>query len=107
MASSAKEILLNESITGAVNGASKSLGTKGKDYICSLVVSNYSAGTVNSKVQHSPDGVNWVDLVTFAGLAANGVDVQTPTTPVLGFVRAITSSGTADVKIDLNFSESK
>lgn len=107
MASSAKAILLNESIAGAVNGESKSLGTKGKDYICSLVVSNYSAGTVNSKVQHSPNGVDWVDLVTFTGLVADGVDLQVPSIPVLGFVRAITTSGTADVKIDLNYSESK
>ena len=48
-----------------------------------------------------------MDLVTFAGLVADGVDLQVPSIPVLGFVRAITTSGTADVKIDLNFSESK
>tara|TARA_R100001530_G_scaffold135172_1_gene111721 strand:+ start:210 stop:533 length:324 start_codon:yes stop_codon:yes gene_type:complete len=107
MASSAKEILLNQTIAGAVNGSSKSLGTKGKEYLCSLVVSSYSSGTVNSKIQHSPDGSNWADLVTFTGLVANGVDLQAPTVPVLGFVRAITTSGNADVRIDLNFSESK
>ncbi len=109
MASSAKVTLLEESLAAA-NSTSEStiLGTKSKDFVGYLVVSNYSAGTVNATIEHSPDGVNWFSLMTLGPLSANGADLDFPTSAVLGHVRAVvTGTPTADVRVDLAYSEAR
>ena len=55
-----------------------------------------SSPTSQIKVQTSPDGENWVDLVESTELTAEGTKVETKSTttlPLLKFVRAITSLG--------------
>ena len=55
-----------------------------------------SSPTSQIKIQTSPDGDNWVDLVESTELTADGTKVETKssaTLPLLKFVRAITSLG--------------
>jgi hypothetical protein len=110
MASIAKLVLLDEVITASKDGGSVSLQQSQVDFVGHLKISSYSAGTFVGKIQHSPDLVDWFDLVTFSSLTENAIELKFPTTPLLGHVRAsIAASSTPDarIKIELHYRTSK
>lgn len=119
MASSSKLILVNEALTATNTSATQSLGPRSKKFVAFLLVSVCHADTtVASKIQHSPDGSTWFDLVSFTnivGTTGNEVKHESAFTvassAVLGQVRSVvTLSGTtksATVRVDLCFDDDK
>lgn len=99
--------LINENVTAAQSTKSRSLQPGDMDFVGVLVVSNYTSGTFTCKIQHSADGSNWQDLVTFAAANADGFEyIQQSAfavTNVLSNVRAdIAGAGLdADIRIAL------
>lgn len=68
-----------------------------------LDVSSFAATSVDVKIQHSHDGVNWEDLITFTQAVGNGVEYKdvdaSALDHVLGYLRAqiVVVGGTATV----------
>jgi hypothetical protein len=91
-----------------LTGDAKALSIFQKNFIGVIHCANVNAATtVAAKIEHSDDGVNWFDAVSFTnivGASANHEQKQV-TINLLQYVRAnITLSGTtklADVKINL------
>lgn len=119
MASSSKLILVNEALTASQTSEVKSLGPRSKKFVAFLLVSAINAATtVAAKIQHSPDGSTWFDLVSFTNLVGvTGSELKqesafaVASSPVLGQVRSVvTLSGatqTATVRVDLCFDDDK
>lgn len=113
MASVSKLELMNAALTATTNGATKALELYQTDFMGWLEVSAINGATTAAvKIQHSSDGTNWVDLITFASLVGvTGFEAKAPTTSLLTFVRAVvTLSGatqTATVKVYLHYDKMK
>ncbi len=77
--------------------------------VCTAVVGG--APTIDVKLQHTIDGTNWFDLVTFTQLTATGSELKNITTPVLSQVRAVIDLGgtitSATCKVELAFRNSR
>ena len=103
MASQSYVELINGALTTTTTGDKVSL-PRSKDFIGTLVVSG-NTGTVDCVIQHSPDGVNWFTLGTFAQIAVGtGSEALNITIPVLPNVRGVaTLSANATVELRLHF----
>ena len=110
MSSVAKLVLLDETITASKDGSGFSLQNYQIDFVGIIKITSYVAGTFVGKIQHSVDGIDWFDLLTFSSLTSATQELKFPTTNVLGHVRAIvTASSTpnAHIFIALNYRTSK
>jgi hypothetical protein len=111
MSSNAKQTLMNESLTASADGDSFNLPGRGDSHIAFLKAENVNgATTVNAKIQHSPNGVDWFDLASFAALAGvNGSEVVNITAHVLPQLRAsvtlVGATQEADALIEIYFRE--
>jgi hypothetical protein len=113
MASVSKIQLLNGStVTATAAGASKTLEMYQTNFIAQLKLAGRTQGTYNVKLQHSPDGVTWFDLVSFTEVAAGATadevkQIAPSTTSVLPHIRAYTTVtvavGDAEVEVNLFF----
>jgi hypothetical protein len=75
MASTSKITLASGALTASSTSLASALPSS-KNYIGWLNVSaNNGSTTVNAKIQHSPDGTNWIDFCTFAAVV-NTTGVQ-------------------------------
>lgn len=109
MASVDKVTLINTTgSTATVTGSKVETPIRGMDPIAVITTVNQNAATtVTGKIQHSSDGVNWVDLVSLTAInATSGYQVAVPTTiGLLQFVRGVaTLSGStklADILLEL------
>lgn len=77
--------------TGAANSKSVTFGIGD----CYQIVDVTDATTVTGKLQHSPDGTNWVDLYTFPAQTADSV-VFTRTANYGGYQRYAATLGTTN-----------
>jgi hypothetical protein len=112
MPSSGKQTLMdNESLTATTVGASFNLPGRSDSHVAFLKAANTNgATTVTGKIEHSPNGVDWFDLATFAALVGvNGSEVVNLTIGVLSQVRAnVTLAGAtqaSDVTVELHYRE--
>jgi len=107
MASIDKKELINKSITATETSAKKSLDQGNTDFIATLIIANYlTITTIDVVVQHSPDGVNWFTLATFAQASGNTTELINITANVLANIRAVSTvvdAGSADVVCELHF----
>lgn len=103
-----KQIVHNGALTQ--NTGTKSTGVQAPGatppFMAFLNLSAIGGGTsLVVKLQHSPDGVNWIDLVTFAAKTAVGVEAVAITGPVFPNLRVFptftggTLTGTAEVSL--------
>ena len=70
MAAVARLKLIQSALTDSATGTSYSLGGRANSFAAWLNVSAcHASTTVNAKLQHSPDGTNWIDLVSFTAIA--------------------------------------
>ena len=78
MASNSRIKLIDRALTASVNGDVFDLPDSAKKFIAWLNVSaNDGATTVSAKIQHSPDKVNWIDVVSFANVVnTTGVEAK-------------------------------
>jgi len=69
------------------------------DFIAMLKLENTAGAAVAGTIQHSPDGENWETLVTFSGLAADGIETNEISAFIYPRVRAnlTVAGGSADV----------
>ena len=109
MASTGKLNLLSQSVTATVNGETKGMIPKSSRFVLFQKVTDYS-GTLNvtTKVQHSPDSTNWIDLETFTAFTANTFEaVQVSNKGIFPHVRAVSTvnsgAGSATVLVDIFF----
>ena len=112
MASIERVELYNASITGVLandKGTAVSTEALQTDFTFFINLSNRTAGNYTGIVEHSPDGTNWVTLVTFTVLGANGVEQKTASVPVLGYLRAdvSASAGNGDLVITAHWDRKK
>lgn len=120
MASSNRVNLIDPTtgLTATTTGAATSMGPRTKKFVGYVAVTALGAGTtLTPKIQHSPDGTNWFDLVSFTALVATGSELKyennftVANSPVLSQVRGVctfaggTTTGT--VRLDLWFDEDK
>lgn len=77
-------------------------------FAASVVATNYSGDlNITPKIQHSFDGTNWIDLVSFTALAGNSVETKfvsefISTAVVIGSqlrVVATANSGTGEIDL--------
>lgn len=63
--------------------------------MATLIVSAASgtSPTLDAKVQHSPDGTNWFDLMTFTQATAATTECKSHTGPIFERVRAVGTIG--------------
>jgi hypothetical protein len=108
MASTQKQNLVSKTAANAdLTGSVSILPPKAGALIGVIKVSNiHAATTVSGKIQHSPDGTAWFDLLSFTAIAgAAGSEAKAVSSPVFERVRAVaTVAGAtqlADVTIDL------
>jgi hypothetical protein len=104
MASSAPLRLLKESaLDSDKTGAAASLPPQSNSHVGVLIVNNQAGANIDVKIQHSPDGINWIDKASFATATANGVEVIAIADPLLGSVRAVATvnAGQADIICDI------
>lgn len=114
MASASRLKLVSSALTASNTSDSQSLPGSAEKFIGWLNVSaNDGATTVNAKIQHSPDGSNWIDLCTFAAVV-NTTGVQAVHQEDAGFLKkqvfpnlrsVVTLAGTpsATVEVSLYF----
>lgn len=90
MASVSRVLLLESSLTASTTGSSLSLEPYSTDFMGWIAASSVNpATTVMAKIEHSADGSNWVDLVSFTALVGvSGAEAKNVTTAVLPYVRA-------------------
>lgn len=89
MASINRRLIYSGSLTENLSGsAAVSIDNGDVDPILFIAASDVGAATsLVVKVQHSPDNLNWFDLVSFTALTAAGSELKFPTTAVLGLLR--------------------
>ena len=96
--------LMDETLAGALTGTQKALEQKQHSYIFSATTKSGAAGSFDFKLQHSPDGQTWHDLVTIPTIAGVGQDYVNITTPIFANVRAVqTNTGTGDVLVQMHY----
>lgn len=112
MASNAKQTLMdNETLSATTAGSSFNLIGRSDRHVGFIKAANVNAATtVTGVIQHSPNGIDWFTLATFAAIAgAAGSEVVNITAGVLPNVRAnVTLAGAtqaADVTMDIYFRE--
>ena len=95
--------------TGVLKDVHDCLQAKDVNFIGILLIENASSLTgLVVKIQHSPDNVNWEDLITFGTKTANGfesVQIDNTNVHVFQFVRANVTAitgGSADVTCNLH-----
>lgn len=112
MASTAKRTLqAATALTASVTSDKQSLEPGSSKFLGWLDISACDAGTtVTAKIQHSPDGVNWVDLVAFAVPAAGVLakEAKAPTADIVfpNIRSSVVIAGglvTATAKVELYF----
>ncbi len=89
MASVNRKLIYSGSLSGNLSG-SEPVSIENLDVDPLLFIAATAVGAATSlvvKVQHSPDGTNWYDLVSFTALTAAGAELKVPTTAVLGRLR--------------------
>jgi hypothetical protein len=114
MSSGAKLNLMNTTGSNAdVTGSVLSLLMRTTKFIGVIkTTAQNAATTVTAKIQHSPDGINWTDLISFTAInATSGYEAKAPTADiVLPFVRAFAAvtgaTKLASIQIDLHYMES-
>lgn len=113
MASTNVITLVSDALTATATSDAKSLEQRFDRFIGWIDVSAiHAATTVAAKIQHSPDGTNWKDWITFTNaVGAVAREAVFPTTDVFGRVRSVvTLSGatqSATVKVQLWYDPSK
>ena len=109
MASTNKRQLLQGNFASNKDGDKTSVELRDFDFIAVLVITNWVAGNFACKIQHSADGINWVDLESFAALAADGFEYKEISAKVLPNVRGViaVAGGDADVEISLYHDQRK
>jgi hypothetical protein len=106
MASVGSHVFYNaESLNANATSEAKNTEMGQLDFIAMLKLANTAGATVAGDIEHSPDGINWLVLDSFTGLAADGVELVEITGFVLPRVRAnlTVSGGSADVTCALWF----
>lgn len=112
MASVGHKNLLTQAALAAATTAGDTYGVlpKSNGFVGKLKVANaHAATTVTAKIQHSPNGTDWFDLMAFTATAAGAAadEIKVPTVPVLANLRAHVVLGgatkLADVTIDVYF----
>lgn len=83
-----------EAETATGNGASHDDGASSTDGLVASLHASSVTGTLDVKVQDSPDGSTWTDLVTFAQLSASGFEKAEVSGSVDRYLRAIWTIGT-------------
>lgn len=98
-----------ENIASNISSDSKFIFQNTSDFIGFLKVENYVAGTYTVKIQHSPNKVDWFDLVSFVAVSSNGVQSVSTTDPVYPHVRSDVAvvGGDADITVQLWFDPNK
>lgn len=113
MASVGRVLLMSGAQTASTNGEAKILELYSAAFVgFSKATGVHADTTLDTKIQHSANGSDWVDLCTFNQLVGvNGYDVEQITVNVLPYVRAVsTLAGTtqqATVEIALYFDKLK
>lgn len=106
MSSVSKLKLIDAATANVAAGTRNSLSGIEKSFIAVLKFTRTS-GTLEGKIEHSPDGVTWVELKAFTGLAATGIEVKQITDNVLPHVRGVLSGTWAGTgTVELFFEES-
>lgn len=101
--------LLSDNIASNTSSTSQTTSQKSTQFVGFLKVENHAAGTYTVKIEHSGNGVDWADLVSFTAISADGSEYINVTTSVLPNVRASVevTSGDADITVDLFFDPNK
>lgn len=111
MASVSKIVLISGAKTASENGSTKTLELLSGDFIGYLHVSAiHAATTVNAKIQHSADGTNWIDLVSFSALAGvTGFERKLIEEAVLPYIRGVAtlSGATQSSTLEISFFHDK
>ena len=112
MASNAKQTLMdNETLSATTAGGSFNLVGRSQEHVAFIKAANVNgATTVTGFIEHSPNGVDWFTLASFAALVGtDGSEVVNISVGVLPQVRAnVTLAGAtqaADVTVDIYFRE--
>lgn len=109
MASNHGKVLFNaESISATVNSEPQELQAGDVNFIAFLKIENNSGANVATKIQHSPNGVDWFDLVSFVATGGNTtekINIDNTTDHVFEHVRAVAThtAGSADFTIILHY----
>lgn len=105
-----KIVLFDETgVTATANGDAVSLPSNLVDIVGFATLINDTNGTVDAKIQHSPDGgVNWLDLITFTQATTADLremeeldDLNHRVFPTVRAVVTIGGGADYDVKIEL------
>lgn len=90
------------------NGATTSAPLKNidryfEDLILVLEVSSRTDGTYTAKLQHSPDGTNWLDAKALSTpLSANGVSIEAVDVPVFDCLRIVVTASSVTTGADVS-----
>lgn len=115
MSCTSKHVLINQAVVTDITTEKISLSARARNMIGFLKISNYVSGTFTVKIQHSPNGTDWFDLIVF-GLpkVANGIFEDFPIKDAYFFscfqyVRATLDDGgvasDATVQLELHYGE--
>lgn len=111
VAGSTKNLFSVEAMTAATNsGSALALAPSDDDFLAYIKCTAVNgATTVSGKIQHSPDGSDWIDLVAFADQVGSGSsEVKTVSGPVFkhirGFVGLAGVTKAATVTMELHHS---
>ena len=105
MASSNKLTFVNEALVASKTSDSSGLPAASSDFIAVMTVSvNDGATTVNGKIQHSPDNINWADIATFGAVVnVTSFEKINVVAPIFGNLRAVvTLAGTPSATVDVS-----
>lgn len=115
MSSAAKIVLLSSQVvTVTTSGDPVSLSQTSQRFIGFLKNSAVASGNYTVKIQHSPNKIDWFDLVSFTAVnapAVAGAEQKQVTDNVFVYVRATVTvaAGVGDgtLLVELHFQESK
>lgn len=115
MSCTSKHVLINQAVVTDITTEAISLSAKARYMVGFLKITNYVSGTFTAKIQHSPNGRDWFDLVVFgAAKVANGFYKDFPIEDAYFFscfqyVRATLDDGgvasDATVLVELHYGE--
>jgi hypothetical protein len=103
-------LLASTALVASNNGTAAVLESLSTDFIGWLSVTvNDGATTVASKIQHSADGSNWVDLAAFTNVVnTTGTQALQITANALPYVRSVvTLSGTPSATVAISLYHDK
>lgn len=109
MATTSRLKLIDESLTDDLTSTSKSLSQEHKNFLGFIkTTATNAATTVNGKIQHSPNGTDWFDVVSFTAIAGtNTSEVKTISGSLFANIRAVVTLAGATkashVQLDLWF----